>query len=1173
MLILNTGTQYVEGELSFDAGFQIFLYDTVFSQTGDYVLFDYSAGSFPGGQAQINNNVSVTAVDLKLSYLNPLGGITVLEDQPEHNRIIVKLLSKPNNGKQWVDGDLNFDGPTTLYLDQHLFTTPGTYELFEVTGVINGVENLTVIHDGGFLIGDPFVDPLDDKKVKITLVKAIGINSANISQAFAITPEIVQLKKYLRPTYTLTLCDVYNPIVESNISPSNTTVVSSVFEPKAIVKLSPSVATISDSNCFDPVVKQEIIVQNYSTVIASCENPVLENVTTPSLVTSTVFTPQAKQKIVLGFTSVLSDVFRLRTTTGESFWYDYFPMASFEGKILEDSVFRIFLLDSRGGFVSTHRYVSDIPGYEDGISQIINLNRTYINNLGDAIYEFDPVAFENLNFSFENAVIYANNILILHINWAIPFELNNQSITIKIPQTNALARPETNFGTLEFEGFIANPATVYARAYSPILPYLYLGTATVTARAIPLYNPEAILDTAFCSSYAFSPLFEETIDEIADPVLEIEMDDEFAYVEGFAFDTINIQNLNPETATVESFAFSPQGPSSQCFLESTVFVDCFAFSPDLYQEIKLDHTSVVSFVFNPFVEGNVDTETLVTLVSAYAPIAMVKLCPDFASVDAFALSPNPEQYIHLGYAFAQAASYDSYTEQDVGLQTATAFALSICPPVVYQEDIIIQPPVLPVVAEIKCADPFYEWKPKVSRISDLNPSKLEGYWTLDNHLRDESFNRRNLSFASLNPENNLSSYELGKIGQGFRGNSYLQDDIVYSDFLESNHAFNVGRKFSVQMWFKVDFDDILMDKNVSLIEQMNWCWNNGPAFPGSVGWSLHSSCDSETIQFQFNIVDGKSCIRTNANITLADGFQLSQKWHHVLFTKDDHQTFLYVDGAQYGSGEDEREILGEESEDHVYNVIDGISLKIGNSLTDYLRPLMTTNSADLVEGGVIPSESIVDDIAIWSKSLSRDEVARLWLEGEGNRADSLPHKRIGINTSEINQFRQGVELTHPLHYNTGLYKIYSGVRDTHRKYPGDFGNTKPVDSCKRAFVDIRAWNPIDYVTNYPEEYFVLGENPITDGVVKIISPDALKPEIMIGSLIGTNIKINELPNSAYIDNGYNNNETISIVPFIDDTIQIEGYNPSGYISQGNGFDHDASITRGIDSIAYGGLTY
>ena len=69
MLILNTGTQYVEGDLSFDPGFQIFLYDSVFSQTGDYVLFDYSLGSFSGGQSELDNNVSVTAVDLPLPKL------------------------------------------------------------------------------------------------------------------------------------------------------------------------------------------------------------------------------------------------------------------------------------------------------------------------------------------------------------------------------------------------------------------------------------------------------------------------------------------------------------------------------------------------------------------------------------------------------------------------------------------------------------------------------------------------------------------------------------------------------------------------------------------------------------------------------------------------------------------------------------------------------------------------------------------------------------------------------------------------------------------------------------------------------------------------------------------------------------------------------------------------
>jgi hypothetical protein len=163
------GTQFVEGVLTFGTGTQIFLYDSVFSTTGEYVLFDYTLGSFPGGQAQLNNNVTVSAVDLKLSYLNPSGGLAVLEDQPGQKRIILKLLSKTDNGKQWVNGNLVFSGATQMILINKLFATPGTYELFEATGTVTGIANLSVSHEYGALTGVPFLDPSNNKIVKITL--------------------------------------------------------------------------------------------------------------------------------------------------------------------------------------------------------------------------------------------------------------------------------------------------------------------------------------------------------------------------------------------------------------------------------------------------------------------------------------------------------------------------------------------------------------------------------------------------------------------------------------------------------------------------------------------------------------------------------------------------------------------------------------------------------------------------------------------------------------------------------------------------------------------------------------------------------------------------------------------------------------------------------------------
>ena len=160
------GTQFVEGELTFNSGTQIYLYDSVFSQTGQYVLFDYSSGSFPGGQAQLNSNVSVISADLALSEVPSASGMAVLEDQPGLKRIVLKLNSKPTNGKQWIEGDLIINGPVEIILTESLYATPGTYELFEVSGSVSGLNYLTCTCEANLSPGAPFQD---GNIIKVTL--------------------------------------------------------------------------------------------------------------------------------------------------------------------------------------------------------------------------------------------------------------------------------------------------------------------------------------------------------------------------------------------------------------------------------------------------------------------------------------------------------------------------------------------------------------------------------------------------------------------------------------------------------------------------------------------------------------------------------------------------------------------------------------------------------------------------------------------------------------------------------------------------------------------------------------------------------------------------------------------------------------------------------------------
>ena len=154
------GTQYVDGVLTFGNPTTIYLSNAVFGQTGDYVLFDYSDGSFPGGQSELNTNVipNINTTDLILSGLNPAGGTAVLEDDTVNSRIILKIVSRPTNGCQYVDGVLTISNPMTVVLNGVLYKTAGTYTLFDWTGTgsfVGSATNITLTPPAGRSVASP----------------------------------------------------------------------------------------------------------------------------------------------------------------------------------------------------------------------------------------------------------------------------------------------------------------------------------------------------------------------------------------------------------------------------------------------------------------------------------------------------------------------------------------------------------------------------------------------------------------------------------------------------------------------------------------------------------------------------------------------------------------------------------------------------------------------------------------------------------------------------------------------------------------------------------------------------------------------------------------------------------------------------------------------------------
>lgn len=159
------GTQYVDGVLTFAGATTIYLSSAVYGSTGDYVLFDYTNGSFPGGQGELNTNVALDDSDLFLS------SVAAVTDDALNKQIILTLQSRPTNGCQFVDGVLTISNPIDVYLSSVLYATAGTYTLFDWSGggsFTGSASNITIYPPGGLNVAvTPYVD---GNTIKFTLV-------------------------------------------------------------------------------------------------------------------------------------------------------------------------------------------------------------------------------------------------------------------------------------------------------------------------------------------------------------------------------------------------------------------------------------------------------------------------------------------------------------------------------------------------------------------------------------------------------------------------------------------------------------------------------------------------------------------------------------------------------------------------------------------------------------------------------------------------------------------------------------------------------------------------------------------------------------------------------------------------------------------------------------------
>ena len=161
VIYLGGGTQYMEPStvLAFPGATTIVLSNAVYTATGSYILFDYSAAgaTFPGGQAELNANVVPYVDDSDLA----LSGFGSLTDDTVAKKIILTLQSNPTNGCQYIESGVTLDlsgGTVNVYLSSALYATPGTYFLFDWSGggsFVGSASNLNIIPPSGLTVSVP----------------------------------------------------------------------------------------------------------------------------------------------------------------------------------------------------------------------------------------------------------------------------------------------------------------------------------------------------------------------------------------------------------------------------------------------------------------------------------------------------------------------------------------------------------------------------------------------------------------------------------------------------------------------------------------------------------------------------------------------------------------------------------------------------------------------------------------------------------------------------------------------------------------------------------------------------------------------------------------------------------------------------------------------------------
>jgi hypothetical protein len=239
------------------------------------------------------------------------------------------------------------------------------------------------------------------------------------------------------------------------------------------------------------------------------------------------------------------------------------------------------------------------------------------------------------------------------------------------------------------------------------------------------------------------------------------------------------------------------------------------------------------------------------------------------------------------------------------------------------------------------------------RVSKYNISdKLVGYWKFD----ETSGNTAANSAAGGRPAavNGTATWGAGKIGNafGFDGGTYL--------FVDSFTA--ARREIAGSAWVNIPEGTGV---TMPIFRNARGALGVGAGAAGQFEFGITSDANTGEVRLQAVMGVGPNLLRASTPATFFGG------WHHVAFSADGAQLRLYVDGVQVAS----TDYIGSLNAPEIPYISFGAQLNVDEAGT-------------LGPDGTNPNFYVgqVDDVGLWTRGLSAEEVTKIHAAGVASRA-------------------------------------------------------------------------------------------------------------------------------------------------------------------------------------------